>query len=235
MLKAREAQRKSYHDLVSIEAHIRTYRKTRWRKGHDIDFVDCEMRATQKQVTVNEMISDTHQGPASSQLHVSWWDVLNHVGPQNWSTKKDRINSWLLQNLAARPDEALRHRKCHQVWVSDDQFSEEEWIRLVLKFWTLDDAARPFEHGDCSTNGTVKSGCYRHSVRVMFDDESIAAGEIEVEDLSSTVSEDSETDILEEGRIAAQLGHSRLEGLRERIWDEIEADFRDRDILRICE
>jgi hypothetical protein len=158
------------------------------------------MRVTERNFTDSEIISDIHQEPASRQLHVSWWDVLHHVGSQNWLTKKGRINSWLLQNLAAQPDEALYHRTYLEGWVPGDQLSVEEWARSVLKFWTVNDVASPFEYADCSTNGAIKSGCYYHSVRVTFDDKSIAEGETGVEHLSRPASESSEADMLEEGQ-----------------------------------
>jgi hypothetical protein len=75
--------------------------------------------------------------------------------------------------------------------VPGDQLSEEEWARLVLKFWPLDDAARLIEYTDCSSNGAVKSGCSCHPVRVTFCEESLIETGIGVEDSSSSVSEDS--------------------------------------------
>jgi hypothetical protein len=83
----------------------------------------------------------------------------------------------------------------------------------LLKFWTVDDVASPFEYADFSTNGA--SGCYYHSVRVTFDDKSLAEGETGVEGLSSPASEDSEADILEGGRVDVEIGHSTLRGPRE--------------------
>jgi hypothetical protein len=48
-------------------------------------------------------------------------------------------------------------------------FSEEDWARLVLKYWTVDDAARPSEYEDCSTNGAVDSEGACHSTRVKLN------------------------------------------------------------------
>jgi hypothetical protein len=164
-LKSQQAYWEILGSLKSIESEKDRYRQACWSEGYDVDEIDRMLKTSERYETVSNTSSDIYQEPESEQ-HMSWWDVLHHTGPQNWLTKKDRINSWLLQNLAAQPKEALCHRKYLQDQGADDQLSEEEWARLVLKFWTLDDAARPSEDADCSTNGAVDSDGACHSARV---------------------------------------------------------------------
>jgi hypothetical protein len=171
-LNLQEAQEKSFRHLQSVATQRDEHREACWREGFNVDELDRVLMTSLPQYTTSNMTSDIHLQPAPEQQRMSWWDVLHHTSSQNWLTKKDRINSWLLQNLAAQPSEVVQHRKCLQDWLqkrgSSEELSEEEWARLVLKFWALDDAARPCEHADCSTNGAVDSDGACHSARVKF-------------------------------------------------------------------
>jgi len=51
-----------------------------------------------------------------------------------------------------------------------EQLGEEQWARLVLTFWPLDEAAPRFELGACSTNGVVDSAGACHSARVLLSE-----------------------------------------------------------------
>lgn len=165
--KFQETQKNTLKFLESAESEKQTYREACWRDGYDMDELDRALKATVLQDTFSSLAySNIRPEPPPEYQHQSWWDVLHHVGPQTWLTKNDRINSWLLQNLAAQPSEGPRHRQYLTREGISDQLSEEEWARLVLKFWTLDDAARPEELVDCSTIGAVDSDGARHSVRV---------------------------------------------------------------------
>jgi hypothetical protein len=156
--KLQEAQERTRHHLKRVEFKRDTYREVCWREGYDVDEIYRALKTPTAQEAIPDIEpSDRRQEPTPEQQHMGWWDVLHHVRPQSWLTKKDRINSWLLQNLAAQPDEALRHRKHLQDLGVNEQLSEEEWARLVLKFWTLDGAAQPLEYSETSTNGAVNS------------------------------------------------------------------------------
>lgn len=190
-LKFQEAQEKTRKHLRDIEYKRDRYRGACWRQGYDVVELDRELEAPDK-------APDIRQEIASEQHHMSWWDVLHHVGSQDWLTKKDRINSWLLQNLAAEPGEALCHRKCLQEEGMGDQLSEEEWARLVLKFWTIDDAAQPLEHTECSTNGAVDSDGACNSTRVKL------VGSLPIREKVDAMDIDSESEIS-----ALDIGGSR--------------------------
>lgn len=164
-LEAQDARKKIYDHLKSLESERDSYREACWREGYNIEELDRVSKTSERYDTVSDTSLDIHQEREPDQ-HMSWWDVLHHVSPQSWVTKKDRINFWLLQSLAAQPKEAHCHKKYLQDQGVSDQLSEEAWARLVLKFWTLDDAARPSEDADCSTNGAVDSDGACHSARV---------------------------------------------------------------------
>lgn len=82
------------------------------------------------------------------------------------TTKHDRINMWLLGNLQASSDEKKRHRALLN---NVEDLSEEQWARLVLRYWLLDEAATCVDDKPASTNGAVNSAGMCHSARVMFD------------------------------------------------------------------
>ncbi|MCJ1432006.1 hypothetical protein MMC27_001362 [Xylographa pallens] len=56
---------------------------------------------------------------------------------QSWTTRRDRINNWLLHSLRADDQLAQLHRSI----LGEQHLSEKAWARLVLKHWTLDEAA----------------------------------------------------------------------------------------------
>lgn len=176
-LKLREVQERNRVRIRTAENWENIFWSKCWRAGYDLDEIDQAMKTTLPHDTISYVpFLDRRPEPVDEQQqpeqqHKGWWDVLHHIGSQNWVSKKDRINSWLLQNLAAQPSEALHHRRYLQdEGVAGDQLSDEEWARLVLKFWTLDDAARPSESVDCSTNGAVDSDGACHSARVKLSE-----------------------------------------------------------------
>jgi len=56
---------------------------------------------------------------------------------QTWTNTRDRINSWLLHSL--RSDDKLA--QVHRSMLADRVLSKQDWARLTLKHWTLDEAA----------------------------------------------------------------------------------------------
>jgi len=99
----------------------------------------------------------------SDDLLQIWSDILDESNLMSRVTKNDKINSWLLQNLAACPEESMRHRSyLHH----GDQLDETEWARLVLKYWLIDEATMGSISRACSTNGAVDSSGICHSTGV---------------------------------------------------------------------
>ncbi|KAH8592561.1 hypothetical protein B0O99DRAFT_234303 [Bisporella sp. PMI_857] len=152
-----------------LEADINqlvAYRRELWDSGHDLEGIDQLMHnqpSDKSKETADWVSLDRY--PSSEGQQTAWWNVLHHKISRRWVTKKDRINSWLLQNFAAIPEEANRHRA---LLPNGDELSEEQWARIVLKFWPLDEAAPRFEHSICSTNGAVDSAGACHSVKVLL-------------------------------------------------------------------
>lgn len=141
-------------------------RTANWNDGHDLDGLD---RTMEIQVYTDKgpcEISFERYSSSESQPK-PWWDVLHYTISQGWITRTDRINSWLLQNLASIPEEANRHR---MLIPDGEQLGEEQWARLVLKFWPLDGAAPRFGLSSCSTNGAVDSAGACHSARVLLSE-----------------------------------------------------------------
>ncbi|MCJ1402149.1 hypothetical protein MMC11_005368 [Xylographa trunciseda] len=56
---------------------------------------------------------------------------------QTWTNSRDRINGWLLHSL--RADDKLA--QLHRAILGEQDIGEKAWARLVLKYWTLDEAA----------------------------------------------------------------------------------------------
>ncbi|MCJ1393723.1 hypothetical protein MMC18_006599 [Xylographa bjoerkii] len=56
---------------------------------------------------------------------------------QTWTSTRDRINGWLLHSLRADDKLAQLHRSI----LGEQNLGEKAWARLVLKYWTLDEAA----------------------------------------------------------------------------------------------
>jgi len=83
-----------------------------------------------------------------------------------WSSSQDRVNAWLLQNLAASREEVALHRSFLPDSVS---LSEKQWARLVLKFWPLDGAAFEVEGQTLSTNSALNSGKGKNTIRVFLE------------------------------------------------------------------
>lgn len=141
-------------------------RRELWNSGYDLDGIDQLMHNQPSDIwkEAPDWIS-SNICPSSEGQQMPWWNVLHHTISKRWVTKKDRINSWLLQNLATLPGEPNRHRA---LLPNSDGLSEEQWARVVLKFWPLDEAAPKFEHSSCSTNGAVDSAGACHSVKVLL-------------------------------------------------------------------
>jgi hypothetical protein len=105
--KLQEDQENAYKFLKSAESEKDACRVACWLKDYDMDELDQTPKATAPQGTTSDLAStDLRSDPSSMQQQGSCWDVLHHIRPQNWITKRDRINSWLLQNLAAQPSDS---------------------------------------------------------------------------------------------------------------------------------
>ena len=73
---------------------------------------------------------------------------------------------WLLKNLEA----SNKEKKLHRSFLPQDViWDDEQWGRLVLKYWLLDEAATGREDRCFSSNGAVDSDGMCHYERVLFE------------------------------------------------------------------
>ena len=139
--------------LGLLEADLERARRSCWMQGFDLDFIE-EIFPSCKPFERESV------GPCEN-LAVMW-NEIPHEEVQAWSTKRGRINYWLLQNLIASSEESKRHRSYLQ---NGEDLDETQWSQLVLQFWLADEAAIFVESGSSSTNVAVDNDGLCHSAR----------------------------------------------------------------------
>jgi hypothetical protein len=144
--------------LVVLKADLERARQACWLEGFDLDFVGDFIPS-------REAAGEKHEAGCEN-LAVMWSEVLNGPGDQTGSTKRGRINCWLLQNLIASPEESTRHRSYLQ---NGQNLGGGLWAQLVLDFWLIDEAAIGVESRSSSTNGAVDSDGLCNSDRVHLE------------------------------------------------------------------
>ncbi|MCJ1377883.1 hypothetical protein MMC17_000979 [Xylographa soralifera] len=83
------------------------------------------------------VLSKPHQRHAHQDMLELRKSTLESHLLQSWTNSRDRINNWLLHSLRADDKLAQLHRSV----LGEQSLSEKAWARLVLKHWTLDEAA----------------------------------------------------------------------------------------------
>ncbi|MCJ1378606.1 hypothetical protein MMC17_001705 [Xylographa soralifera] len=150
-----------------IEAEVERARNSCWERGYNLDEIDRALRPYHPRgpkigtSPTSEPSADTPNELAGA-VHIA----AHHKRAKAWSTRQDRINAWLLQNLVASPKLTQLHRSFCK---DGNKLSEEDWARSVMKFWPLDEAATRGEQKNCSTNGAVNSDGACHSARVLLE------------------------------------------------------------------
>lgn len=144
-------------------------RREGWDKGYSLSEIDmilgtnspAENSITEKSTFV---IDENFKALRQQFLHLQSQTAL--------TSKRDRINTWLLQNLASSNQVAALHRTIlpHE----GKGLDEKAWARQVLKFWPLDGAAAKVKRRDgnarlSSSIGGVNDGRVAHSVRVLLE------------------------------------------------------------------
>lgn len=139
--------------LGLLEADLERARRSCWMQGFDLDFIE-EIFPSCKPFERESV------GPCENPAVM--WNEIPHEEVQAWSTKRGRINYWLLQNLIASSEESKRHRSYLQ---NGEDLDETQWSQLVLQFWLADEAAIFVESGSSSTNVAVDNDGLCHSAR----------------------------------------------------------------------
>lgn len=70
-------------------------------------------------------------------------------------TKRDTINKWLFKNLQSSPENAALHRLIMNCG-TEKELDEKTWARLVVKYWSVDEAATGEEY--CAFEGSTDEG-----------------------------------------------------------------------------
>jgi hypothetical protein len=158
-LEITNAKKDLERGLAVLEAGLERARLACWKQGFDLDFVG-EFIPTQKPNQENK------EG-CCEQLAIMGSEILHNQGAQTRSTKRGRINCWLLHNLISSPEESTRHRN----YLRNGQImSDAQWARLVVQFWLIDEAAVGVESRSSSTNGAMGSDEIWHSDKVLIED-----------------------------------------------------------------
>jgi len=78
-------QERKRTDLKNVRIQKDAYRQACWMEGYDVDELDRMLITSVSQESTFPTSLYIHPEPATEQQHKSWWDVLHHVGPQNWN------------------------------------------------------------------------------------------------------------------------------------------------------
>ena len=161
------ASRKIDNNLGLLEKSLMRSKQACWNLGFDLSSFDHGL-TTNNTTGVPFAKSELERGEQEQCEHLlnTWQDILHERAVRTWGTSKDRINSWLLQNLAVSQEEQKTHRSFLH---NEKGLDENEWARLVLKYWLIDEAAVGNEEEACSTNGAVDSSGLCHSTRVILN------------------------------------------------------------------
>ena len=148
--------------LAELELKITAARKECWKQGYNVDDVDNILG--QCLPHSSSTLPDFRKEKQGEELDPY------HVSSRPWSSKQDRINLWLLQNLRSwtTSEVDLHQRALAKYTKKGETLSDEAWARKVLKYWFLDEAATE-RRETASTNGAVDSEGLPHDVRVELE------------------------------------------------------------------
>ena len=71
----------------------------------------------------------------------------------HWTSKRDRVNRWLLHSLLTDDSQAQNHKSA----TSSQDLNEPSWVRMVLQYWFVDEAATGVELASSLSGGAVAS------------------------------------------------------------------------------
>jgi hypothetical protein len=86
-------------------------------------------------------------------------------------TRRDRINKWLFKNLQNSPENAALHRSM-MVGGTESELDEKTWARLVVKYWSIDQAATGDEY--YTVNVSTNEAAHSYAPTTDFQDRSQA-------------------------------------------------------------
>lgn len=146
-------------------ANMLRARKKCLQEGYD-GFINPEHRCWSHLLTDSELalagVSIDSHGNFIESTYEDWHESSTYVSSLDWTTTRDRINGWLLDCLQS--SETLT--KTHKGFLNDSSLDHDDWARLVLKYWSLDEAASGSACEPYPTDGAVGSEGGRHTARV---------------------------------------------------------------------
>lgn len=148
-----KAGRDMDNHLFTVSTRLTQARQSCWKQGFDLSFIDDAL--------ISNHVSQSKNREGATELPETWESILRNAELGAQITKKDRINAWLLHNLAISTEESTHHRS---YLFKRNELSEEEWSRLVLKYWPVDEVAMGHDLSACSTNDVEHSSWIQHSV-----------------------------------------------------------------------
>jgi hypothetical protein len=148
--------------LSALEARIKRVRAKCLAEGHDLHSIDSIIISCKLHDPDTGLLIPLQNGAArhtdllalrrkSLKLDRS---ILNPETNSTWTSKLDRINSWLFHNLQNLPENAALHRS---MLPNDDTLDEKAWARSVIKYWSIDSAGMGWEHSPESSRDAIGS------------------------------------------------------------------------------
>ncbi|KAF8847407.1 hypothetical protein BDZ45DRAFT_699232 [Acephala macrosclerotiorum] len=155
--------------LGTINSEAKALQASSWRKGFNTQDLDSYMARCREPGSdlraMNHAVPQQEKGQGDTDVSVTD-DKLRLKALTRNATRNDCINVWLLKNLEASSKEMKLHRSFLPTAVTLDK---EQWTRMVLKYWLLDEAATGPEDECSSSNGAVDSNGICHSERVLLE------------------------------------------------------------------
>lgn len=155
-----------YLKLQSLRVELDEARQLCWREGLDMEDVDKALSSGygQDPPPLDDDLQEEKEEERVDLL-VLRRRLQRLQAEQSWTSKLDRTNAWLLENLASSDEAVSLHRSYIP---NSEMLDERQWARLVLKYWLLDEAAAPSRLRSPSTIGAMMDGMC-HSIRVRLD------------------------------------------------------------------
>ena len=129
-----ESQRTLKRRLAVLMNEMKVLRNTCLQASHSLYEIDQILVVPQEEDIGS---SKPHQGRIHQDMLEIRKSTLESNLLQSWTTSRDRINNWLLHSLRADDKLAQLHRSI----LGEPHIGEQAWARLLLKYWTLDEAA----------------------------------------------------------------------------------------------
>ncbi|KAH8670114.1 hypothetical protein BGZ60DRAFT_514821 [Tricladium varicosporioides] len=147
--------------LENIQRRLTQLRLKCLLEGHSLHQID-EILTSCK---IHDPITGLRLSPVNTAIrHADLLALRKHTLNNRYTlaagsdSKRDMINKWLFQNLQNSPENAALHRSI-MIAGMEEQLDEKAWARIVVKYWSIDEAATGLEYEsmNISTNAAAHS------------------------------------------------------------------------------